>query len=252
MNLVKRCIWCALICLVPVAMVSAQPQGDFDWCGTLQDFEGCVAFYAVWPGPIGPVVLDDYGTYGPGDQVHVVGAYDEGQFVTCGAFEDIPVVNVTSIDVCALDWCGDLFEYKGCLVFNNRQGDVLGLSDYGTYTAGDIVHVTGNYLAGQQLVCESGVRFAIMNVESIEPCSLGSCCHGLVDGDLTEDGAVDLSDLMCFVGFVFGLPHQVCCMEEANVNGDSAGAVDLSDLIYMVNYLFLGGKAPVPTPCVGP
>ncbi|MCB2230526.1 hypothetical protein KQH82_07405 [bacterium] len=242
----------ALVCLLLAGTVPAQPQGGFDWCGILEDFEGCVAFYAVWPGPMGPVVLDNYGTFGLGDQVRVVGVYDENQFAICGGFEDIPVIIVSSIELCAVEWCGDLFAYNGCLLFNNRQGDIYGLSDYGAFVSGDIVRVSGNYVPGQQLVCDDGARFAVIDVASMEPCSLESCCRGLVDGDLNGDGTTDLSDLICFTTYVFIWPDPVCCMEEANVNGDPAGATDLTDLIYLVNYLFLGGPAPVGGPCVGP
>jgi hypothetical protein len=231
--------------------VAAQPSGTYDWCGTLEDFEGCVAMYAIWPGPMGPVVLTEYGGFGPGDQVHVVGEYN-GQFAICGGFEDVPVVAVTTIEPCALDYCGDLFEYRGCLLFNNREGELYGLSNYGSYGAGDVVRVTGNFVAGYQVVCDGGARFALMDVATIEPCQLESCCRGVVDGDLTGDGSCDLSDLMCFTAFLFVWPpDSECCMDEANVNGDAAGTIDLSDLIYLVNFVFLGGPAPHPLPCTG-
>lgn len=251
MSVLKKFASCvAIVCLMPTATL-AQPQGAFDWCGTLEEFEGCVALYAIWPGPLGPHVLTDYGSFGPGDQVHVVGEY-MGQYTTCGTFEDVPVVSVSTIEVCALDYCGDLFEFRGCLVFNGRDGSLFGLSDYGPYGPGDVIRITGAYVAGYQLVCDRGARFPIIEVVSAEPCTLESCCRGLVDGDLNMDGMLDLADLLCLVRYVFIAPDPGCCLEEANVNDSPGGFVDLSDVLYLVNYLFLGGPPPVFAPCLGP
>ncbi|MBD3404432.1 hypothetical protein GF420_16190 [candidate division GN15 bacterium] len=229
---------------------TAQPQGDFDWCGELKDFEGCVAFYTVWPGPIMPVVLTDYGSFGIGDQVHVVGEFMPDQFVICGGFEDVPVVEVSLIESCRLSWCGELFEFKGCLLFNNREGEFVGLNNVEGYMAGDVIRITGDYVMGQQLVCDGGARFAIVDVDTVEPCTLESCCRGLVDGDADQDGQLTLSDIICLVNHLFIWPNPDCCVEEANISGGPG--VDLSDIIYLVNYLFLGGPPLPPIPCTGP
>jgi hypothetical protein len=71
------------------------------------------------------------------------------------------------------------------------------------------------------------------------------CCQGST-GNANNDAsdAVDLSDLIYLVNYLFlGGPAPVC-VEEANTNGDVGGSVDLSDLIHLVNFLFLGGQSP--------
>ncbi|MCB2230564.1 hypothetical protein KQH82_07600 [bacterium] len=71
-------------------------------------------------------------------------------------------------------------------------------------------------------------------------CCIGST--GNVNGDAGE--AVDLSDLIYLVNYLFLGGPAPPCVGEANTNGDIGCSVDLSDLIYLVNYLFLGGPAP--------
>lgn len=72
------------------------------------------------------------------------------------------------------------------------------------------------------------------------PCCIGT--SGNVDQDAGE--AVDLSDLIYLVNFLFLGGTGPSCLEAANLNGDAGGEIDLSDLIYFVNYLFLGGPGP--------
>ncbi len=73
----------------------------------------------------------------------------------------------------------------------------------------------------------------------------GGCCVGNT-GNVNNDGggAVDLSDLIYFVNFLFLGGPAPACPAAANINGDTGCALDLSDLIYLVNFLFLGGPAP--------
>lgn len=71
-------------------------------------------------------------------------------------------------------------------------------------------------------------------------CCIGS--SGNVNGDAGD--AVDLSDLIYAVNYLFLGGPVPPCAGEANTNGDVGCSVDLSDLIYLVNYLFLGGPAP--------
>ncbi|MDX9856920.1 MAG: PKD domain-containing protein [candidate division Zixibacteria bacterium] len=72
-----------------------------------------------------------------------------------------------------------------------------------------------------------------------------ACCLGST-GNINNDtgGAVDLSDLIYLVNFLFLGGTAPQCAAAANVNGDTSCNVDLSDLIYLVNFLFLGGSSP--------
>ncbi|MCB2201459.1 hypothetical protein KQH51_01860 [bacterium] len=59
-------------------------------------------------------------------------------------------------------------------------------------------------------------------------------------GDVNFEGALDLSDLIYLVNYLFqGGPEPLPMLEAGNVN--CSGGTDLSDLIYFVNFLFQGG-----------
>ncbi|MCB2229099.1 hypothetical protein KQH82_00145 [bacterium] len=77
-----------------------------------------------------------------------------------------------------------------------------------------------------------------------DPCP---CCIGFT-GNINNDpgGAVDLSDLIAYVDWLFNFGAEPPCLAACNTNGSSDCIVDLSDLIYLVNYLFLSGPAPAP------
>ncbi|MEW6050427.1 MAG: S8 family serine peptidase [Candidatus Zixiibacteriota bacterium] len=60
-------------------------------------------------------------------------------------------------------------------------------------------------------------------------------------GDLTNDGAVDISDLQAMIDFLFfGGPAP----DPYAGNVDGLGGIDISDLSYLVDYLFFGGPPP--------
>jgi hypothetical protein len=70
-------------------------------------------------------------------------------------------------------------------------------------------------------------------------------------GEVDGDGAIDLSDPIGILGFLFiGEPDRLGCEKSADANIDDA--VDLSDGVYLLSYLFLGGPAPAaPFPSCG-
>jgi len=69
-------------------------------------------------------------------------------------------------------------------------------------------------------------------------------------GDCNQDGTVDLSDVICVLGFLFQnnpltLP---CTTDPANLalmDCNNDGFIDLSDAIYKLSFLFQGGLPPV-------
>jgi hypothetical protein len=70
-------------------------------------------------------------------------------------------------------------------------------------------------------------------------------------GDCNDDGAVDISDAVCILGWLFLGDAQPACLSATNTNGDAGG--DLSDAVYLLNHLFLGGPPPPgPFPECGP
>jgi hypothetical protein len=79
------------------------------------------------------------------------------------------------------------------------------------------------------------------------------CCMAPMRGNVDYDGgdAIDISDLVYLVDYMFtgGLPPT--CWEEANIDGDgpdSSSGIDISDLVYLVDYMFTGGTPPVICP----
>lgn len=62
-------------------------------------------------------------------------------------------------------------------------------------------------------------------------------------GDVNDDAAVNLSDAVSLLDYLFRAGEPPGCLEAANPNDD--GQVDLTDAVYLLNHLFLQGPAPV-------
>jgi hypothetical protein len=70
-------------------------------------------------------------------------------------------------------------------------------------------------------------------------------------GDCNDDGAIDISDAVSMLNWLFRGGTEPGCMAATNANGDAA--TDISDAAYLLNHLFLGSSAPVPPfPGCGP
>jgi hypothetical protein len=120
-----------------------------------------------------------------------------------------------------------------------------------------------------------GAGQAVKNIATIDGVNfhpvLGSCTVPLlppsanqIPGDCNQDGALDISDGVCLLGFLFtGATPRLPCgngtsldpanLSLMNANGDVSG-VDLSDAIYLLSFLFLGGPPHVlgpPSACIG-
>jgi hypothetical protein len=63
------------------------------------------------------------------------------------------------------------------------------------------------------------------------------------DADIS--GAVELTDAVKTLSWLFLGADEPACLDAADVNDD--GIVELSDAVYALNWLFLGGRAP-PSP----
>lgn len=70
-----------------------------------------------------------------------------------------------------------------------------------------------------------------------------------IRGDSNGDGAVDISDPVTVLGFLFMGGAPPACDDAEDANDD--GSVDISDASYILNFLFLGGPAP-PEPFGAP
>ncbi len=61
-------------------------------------------------------------------------------------------------------------------------------------------------------------------------------------GDADNDGAVNLSDGIAILRFLFQTAEAPGCADAADT--DDSGTLDLADVIYLFNFLFQGGPAP--------
>jgi hypothetical protein len=72
-------------------------------------------------------------------------------------------------------------------------------------------------------------------------------------GDPNQNGAIDISDGIAILGFLFlSDPATLPCRESADANDD--GTIDISDGIFLLSWLFTGGPepaapGPTDTPC---
>lgn len=75
---------------------------------------------------------------------------------------------------------------------------------------------------------------------------IGDACQ-YVCGDASGDAAVNISDAVYLISYIFkgGPPPDPLC--EGDASGDAT--VNVSDAVYLVNYIFKGGPAPVEPCC---
>ncbi|GEM_PF-1373468 len=159
----------------------------------------------------------------------------------------ILVVALPSPSLC-FEGCGRLVTdiEGGCLWFMADEGGAYVLSDYGGYSAGDYVFVSGSIDPFCNVWCGTFQAICLDN-SIISSCE---CCEGIrgnVDED--DDEQIDISDLVCLVEYMFCQYPEVCCVphciDEADIDG--SGDIDISDLVYLVDFIFMAG--PQPTPC---
>ncbi|MBI2448933.1 right-handed parallel beta-helix repeat-containing protein [Candidatus Pacearchaeota archaeon] len=67
-----------------------------------------------------------------------------------------------------------------------------------------------------------------------------------IRGDSNNDGAIDISDAIVTLGFLFTSEGNVTCKDAADANDD--GDLDISDPINILGFLFLGDPSSLPQP----
>ncbi|MDX9857468.1 MAG: CHRD domain-containing protein [candidate division Zixibacteria bacterium] len=116
----------------------------------------------------------------------------------------------------------------------------------------DVLHLSSSdvsgYLRGELNLTVTSATFPDGEIRGQIATATGTACCTGNTGNINDDagGAVDLSDLIYLVNFLFLGGPSPTCVASANTNGDVGCNVDLSDLIYLVNFLFLGGPSPAP------
>jgi hypothetical protein len=150
-----------------------------------------------------------------------------------------PPAGLAGIDVLVKLASGGDFILVGIL-----GGDATGMTLNGTH-AGDAVRL-------QPIKELEGSFYGLAPVDLSCGAATGS---GQFPGDMNQDGAVDLSDSVVMLSFLFlGTPASLPCSSNPSTanktlldwNGD--GQLDLSDPVYALTFMFLGG----PTHHSGP
>ena len=76
-----------------------------------------------------------------------------------------------------------------------------------------------------------------------------ACC--VVRGDIDHSGgdpAIDISDLVYLVDFMFAEGPAPPCFDEGDVDASGVEPIDIADLVYLVDFMFNGGPAPAACP----
>ncbi len=118
----------------------------------------------------------------------------------------------------------------------------------------------GTLYAGNAIVDQTTGRATLISTFVIPRAEIGgiaigpnkvACGEGLnpVDdrfrrGDVDDNGAVQLTDAVGILNFLFTGGEKPTCMETADANDD--GAVQLTDVVRVLTFLFSGGPAPAP------
>ena len=102
-----------------------------------------------------------------------------------------------------------------------------------------------DYYVGVISIDYGYMQFGIKPVESkmtIYHAIGNNCCNAV--GDINHSSgevAVNISDLILFVDFLFRYGTEPYCPAEADINGDSS--INILDLLALVNYLYHGANS---------
>src|SRR6267143_2082448 len=90
---------------------------------------------------------------------------------------------------------------------------------------------------------------AALVLAGLPPQLQGQAPVQFIRGDANGDGAVDISDSIATLAFLFlGNPAKLECDDAADSNDD--GTVDISDPVRTLEFMFLGtGEIPPPQAC---
>ncbi len=131
-----------------------------------------------------------------------------------------------------LDDCGVLrLTGDGCLIFipDHHPGRYV-LDNYGSFTAGDRVHVTGWHDSNYFCACQS--RCIRQNSIS-EGCS--TLCSSVIN-DANNDGKVNIVDISMLISLIFSGGDALVCPEQGDCN--SNGRIDIGDVSCLIDLVF--------------
>ncbi|HUV31766.1 MAG TPA: hypothetical protein VMY05_11855 [Acidobacteriota bacterium] len=150
-----------------------------------------------------------------------------------------------------VDECGTLVHSLDFVLFQPAgSSSRYHLDDYGSYTVGDSVRVTGQLNSVCDLVILWMQASGCIESNTIADWDCGGCCIGTkgnIDGD--PDDLQDIGDLTVLIDFLFISHTPLICPEEADF--DSDGVVDIGDLTWYIRCMFMlppGGCEFPPCP----
>jgi hypothetical protein len=125
-----------------------------------------------------------------------------------------------------------------------RDGAVVGETADSSYTDDDVANgTTYSYTVSASDACGEGAESAAAEATPEDP-GIGPFSRG----DSNSDGAVDISDGIFTLGYLFLGSDDPGCQAAADANGD--GSVNISDPTFTLVFLFGGGAAhPEPSAC---
>ncbi|MEE3296273.1 MAG: dockerin type I repeat-containing protein [Planctomycetota bacterium] len=91
----------------------------------------------------------------------------------------------------------------------------------------------------------SVIRNAFFSYGDCEPTGPPGCEGGFIRGDANGDEALDISDALYILGWLFLGDADPTCLESADANDDKE--INITDPSYLLAYLFVGGAEP-PAP----
>jgi hypothetical protein len=65
-------------------------------------------------------------------------------------------------------------------------------------------------------------------------------------GDANSDGAIDISDAVFLISYIFsgGAAPGTCVIPNGMGDANGDGTIDISDAVYLISYIFSGGSTP--------
>jgi choice-of-anchor B domain-containing protein len=84
-----------------------------------------------------------------------------------------------------------------------------------------------------------------LNADGIpDECGGGGCADPFIRGDANADLALDISDAIRILSYLFSAGIAPSPLESADI--DAGGAIDIADAVQLLGYLFSSGAAPAP------
>ena len=97
-------------------------------------------------------------------------------------------------------------------------------------------------LSGYDMIVYDTTPYGYMDTNQVKLYD-GSITLKLINCDINISGELEITDLLCFVDYVFGeIDPLECPFLRCDANGN--GQVDISDLLYLIDYVFGDGPPP--------